>query len=102
VEFMACKPEIEKLRNEGHSKRLIYDFLTEQGKIRMKYRMFCRYIQRLQSAGKKPASPVPVSAPGRLPVIRSQTLPAGNLSEPGTPFFHDRKAHDSNDFERAE
>jgi hypothetical protein len=92
VEFLACKPEIEKLRNEGFSVALIYDRLTEQGKIRMKYRIFYKYIHRFAGmVVKQKHLPLP-----SLPAVRSQTLP-GKLSEPGTPFCHAPIAQDSND-----
>jgi hypothetical protein len=100
VEFLACKPEIEKLRNEGFSVSLIYDRLTEQGKIRMKSKNFYKYIKRFSGMTvKQKHLPLP-----SLPAVRSQTLPGNlpvNLSEPGTPFCHDPKAHDSDDFRRA-
>ena len=47
VEFLACKPEIEKLLSEGHSIVLAYDKLKAAGKIKtnMSYKLFSHYIR---------------------------------------------------------
>jgi hypothetical protein len=102
VEFLACKPEIEKLRSEGFSIAVIFEKLKENGKIAMGYNTFCKYIKGPIPKHKKPAPPAPlaqsapVSSPGLLPAPRPQALPAGNLSEPGTPFVHRNKSDRNN------
>jgi hypothetical protein len=94
IEFLACRPEIEKLLDEGSNMALVYDMLAEKKKITMGYQWFCKYIRRYglgpeQPAQKKggparPSGPLPARSPAPV-----RSVSRKDIGTPGTPFIHD-------------
>lgn len=95
VEFLACKPEVQAMLEQGHSYRSIYDRFAAMGRITMSYKNFCAYVSGRRSTGarvrRKTAVPqvlVPAVMPPALPALMPQTdlaaLPADTEAKSGT------------------
>jgi len=53
VEFLACKETVETMLEQGFSKKLIHERLTEEGRVSMAYITLCQILRK--STRKKPA-----------------------------------------------
>ena len=46
VEFFALSAEIEKMLQQGHSAKYVFEYFSEQAKFTQSYQTFLRYIQK--------------------------------------------------------
>ena len=45
IEYRSVQAEVEKMLAEGHSVKMIYDFLVKEGSLTMAYATFCDYVR---------------------------------------------------------
>ena len=78
VEYYACREDVEILLAKGYSVRMVYDRMTEQGRVTCSYSAFCDYVRgdgkRLHSRKKEKPRIVPPPPPKTGgPIIIGQT-----------------------------
>jgi hypothetical protein len=64
VEFLACKETVDSMLEQGFSKKLIHERLTEEGRFSMAYITLCQIIRKI-ARQPVPAKSVTVNAPAR-------------------------------------
>lgn len=52
AEFLAIQPEIEALRQAGHSIKVIYDYMKDMKRINMSYSTFLNQIKNISTTKK--------------------------------------------------
>lgn len=78
VEFLACMEEINSLLDQGFSKRMVHERLTEKGNISMAYVTFCQVMQKKAkdsiNNNAKPNAPS-ITAPSSITASAAQSSP---------------------------
>lgn len=77
VEFLACKETVDAMLEQGFSKKLIHERLTEDGRFSMSYITLCHYIRKIAPKGvaKHSSSPVPARDVLRPGIIKTGPEP---------------------------
>jgi hypothetical protein len=78
VEFLACRETVNSMLEQGFSKKLIHERLTEEGRFSMAYITLCQIIRKIARnpvPAKSPAVSVPARSAPRPGIIRSGPEP---------------------------
>jgi hypothetical protein len=78
VEFLACKETVDSMLEQGFSKKLIHERLTEEGRFSMAYITLCQIIRKIAQKplpAKFPAGNTPARPASRPGVIKTGPEP---------------------------
>ena len=94
VEYRAVQPEVERMLDQGHSIKAIYEKVSQSGQVTASYTTFCEYVRgggrRLRKGDRQGKKEMRPPFPQRQQSRPRGGLAAARSDAPDGPFVFDK------------